>query len=175
MNVLLGDTIPVPVLSFQLILLIVKCTASIRVDTQPNGPLVFNKWPPIQQHNNPPPLRHQLMYHLRSHRRIPPDAMRKRFHAMQPPPPPPHSLSQQRIMRPVKMHGMPHYVNKYSMYKPTMSTPPRINFHSSPPGPNSGEYVYENPFASVGMQPVGILEIFSCIETDFNVHFVFCL
>lgn len=157
---LLGDTIPVPVLSFQLILLIVNCTASIRVgDTQSNGPLVFSKWPPVKQHNSPPPLRHQLMYHLRSHRRIPPGAMRKRFHAM--PPPPSHPLSQQRVMRPMKMHGIPHYVNKYSMYKPTMSTPPRINFHSSPPGPNTGEYVYENPFASMAMQPVGILVLCS--------------
>lgn len=140
-------------LSFQMILLVVHCAASIRVgDTQSNGPLLFSKWPPVKHHNKPPSLRNQLMYHLRSHHRIPPGAMRKRFHAM---PPPPHSLPQQRVLRPVKL---PQYtMNKgmvYPVYKPTMSTPQRINFQSSPPGPNSGEYVYENPFASAAMQPV---------------------
>lgn len=141
------DTILVLVRSFQLIVLVVNGAVSIRVrDTESNGPLVFSKWPPVKHHNKPPTMRHQLMYHLRSHRRIPPGAMRKRFHTM-----PSHSLSQQRVMRPMKMPMMPHYV---TVYKPTMSTPHRINFHSSPPGPNSGEYVYENPFANVPMQPV---------------------
>lgn len=149
--VFLGDTILVLVRSFQLIVLVVNGVASIRVgDTQPNGPLVFTNWPPVKHQNKPSSMRHQLMYHLRSHHRIPPGgAMRKRFHTM--PAPPPHSMSQQRVMRPMKMPMMPHYM---TVYKPTMSTPQRINFHSSPPGPNSGEYVYENPFAPVAMQPV---------------------
>lgn len=151
-----SDTIPVLVLSFQLLLLVVNCSSSIRVDDQQsNGPLVFTKWPPVKQYNKPPPsLRNQLMYHIRSHRRVPPGAMRKRFHSM---PISSHSMPQQRVMRPMKMPMMPHYMSKgvmYQVYKPTMSTPQRINFQSSPPGPNTGEYVYENPFASMPMPPV---------------------
>lgn len=144
-------------IAFQLIVLVVNSATSIRVgDSQSNGPLVFTKWPPVKQHNKPPSLRHQLVYHLRTNGRIPPPgAMRKRYHSMPPPPP------QQRVMRPMKMPMMPHYMTKgvvYPVYKPTMSSPPRMNFHSSMPGPNTGEYVYENPFASMPMpmpiQPV---------------------
>lgn len=77
-------------------------------------------------------------------------------------------MPQQRVMRPLKMQPMPHYMRKnvvYPVYNPTMSTPQRINFHSSPPGPNTGEYVYENPFTSMHMQPVGFDEnLFESIE-----------
>lgn len=41
-------------------------------------------------------------------------------------------------------------------FKPTLSTPARITFQSSPAGPHSGEYVYENPFASKSPQQVNI-------------------
>lgn len=135
---------------FQFAVLIINGAVSIRVgdSTSNNGPLVFTHWPPVN-YNKPQSLRHQLLYHLRSNGRIPAGVLMKRYQ------------SPQRVMHPLKMSAMSHHtingmgypVPSPSYYRPTISTPPRIHFQSSPPGPNSGEYIFENPFASIAMQP----------------------
>lgn len=114
-------------------------------ETMAGGPLVFSNWPPKQKSQS---LRHQLLHQLRNSGRIPPAMVIKRYH--------------QRHVRPVKMPTMAHYVVKKHpapmFFKPTLSTPARITFQSSPAGPHSGEYVYENPFASKSTpQQVNIL------------------
>lgn len=91
-------------------------------------------------------LRHQLLYDLRSSGRIPSPMIMKRYH------------TPQRIMRPIKLSVMPSFMLKAHQQmihqKPTIATPLMIHFQSSPPGPNSGEYVFENPFSSVSLPPV---------------------
>lgn len=122
------------------------------------GPLVFSKWPPPQQTGrSQQSIRQQILYHLRGNGRIPSNMVVKKV--AQP-------LSQ-RLVRPMKLAQMPlkngaPLVSAPSYYRPTISTPPRYRFRSSPPAPNSGEYVYENPFGnhnSIGFQPVRIYTI----------------
>lgn len=91
------------------------------------------------------------MYHLRANSRLPPKLMMKRL----PLPPSPR----QHVMRPVpSMHRYavkqyPHQLTASSYQRPTISTPQRIRFNSSPPGPNTGEYIFENPFTMNNVRP----------------------
>lgn len=109
----------------------------------PAAPLVFTNWPPKQKSQS---LRYQLLNQLRSSGRIPPMMMMvKRY--------------PQRLIRPMKLQAMPHYYMKKHpapiFYKPTMATPSRIHFKSSPAGPHTNEYVYEMPYTTAATQTVG--------------------
>lgn len=124
--------------------MLVVCTSSVIInESTPKAPLVFSNWPPVQRSSKPQSLRHQILYHLRSNGRIPTPV--KRY------PSPP------RVLRPIKMSALPlptkgQILQAPSYYRPTISTQPRYRFRSSAPAPNTGEYVFENPFTSVGIQ-----------------------
>lgn len=146
------------------------CIAEI----QSNGPMVFPSWPPKSNSHNKQSLsaaaRHQMIFQLRSSPRYQASPSTMYLSHKRPPPSMPN-----RIMRPLKMATMPHYyqakvqhmpLQHHPMHnffkKPSTHTPSsasgqnnnigsssvtKLSFHSSPQGPNSGEYVFENPFA----------------------------
>lgn len=110
-------------------------------DKPPAAPLVFNSWPPKHKSQS---LRHQLRSQLRTTGRLPQVMMLKRY--------------PQRFIRPMKLQAMPHFImKKYPSpmyFKPTLSTPSRIPFRSSPPGPRPNEYIYEKPYMTAATQKV---------------------
>lgn len=108
----------------------------------PAAPLVFTNWPPKQKSQA---MRYQLLNQLRSSGRIPPMMMMiKRY--------------PQRLIRPMKLQAMPHYMMKKHpaplFYKPTLATPVRVPFRSSPAGPHTNEYIYEMPYTTAASQTV---------------------
>lgn len=116
--------------------------------SESHSPLVFTNWPPTIKPQSPS-LRHQMMMALRPMVRQPStDFFYKRT--------PPSIAQPQRLVRPMKLvANTPYFLFKNhltSAYKRPTITPISLtsnhNFHSSPPGPNSGEYVFENPFTN---------------------------
>lgn len=116
-------------------------------DMATKPPLIFSKWPPTYQNGKSTSLRQQIFHQLRSSGRIPSSSMIvKRYPSALP-----------VMMRPLKYAQLKKTpLPQPSYYKPTISTPQRYRFHSSPPAPNTGEYVFENPFSSLGLPPVRI-------------------
>lgn len=104
-------------------------------DSVTKAPLVFSKWPPYQNGKSSS-LRNQIFQHLRSAGRIPPNMIVKRY---------PSSMYMMRPMKYPQLKKVPIQALP-SYYRPTISTPPRYRFQSSPGAPNSGEYIFENPF-----------------------------
>lgn len=113
-------------------------------DVASKTPMMFSNWPPIQQSTNgkSPSLRQQIYHHLRTSGRIPSNMFVKRY---------PSSM-----LRPMKLQSLKKapLVTSPSYYKPNIQSPPRYRFRSSPQAPNTGEYVFENPFVNAGIQPV---------------------
>lgn len=115
-------------------------------DSATKSPMVFSKWPPYPNSKSSS-LRHQIFQHLRTSGRIPQNMIVNRRY--------PTSMSY--MMRPMKYAQLKKVpIPAPSYYRPTISTPPRYRFQSSPPAPQSGEYIFENPFNNVGFQPVCI-------------------
>ncbi|XP_031616717.1 uncharacterized protein LOC116336745 [Contarinia nasturtii] len=111
-------------------------------DSATKSPLVFSKWPPYPNSKSSA-LRHQIFQHLRTTGRIPQNMIVKRY---------PTSMSY--MMRPMKYAQLKKVpLPQASYYRPTISTPPRYRFQSSPAAPQPGEYIFENPFNNVGYQP----------------------
>lgn len=139
-----------------------------------NGPLVYPNWPPKSSGLNKHPARHQLVFQLRSSPNRfsgSPNGLfyssNKRPMAM--------PLINNRLMRPIKLSAMPAHYFQSKMHRPQIpqlhishqpvqqqhsyvkkpvgnsatAASSKITFHSSPKGPNSGEYIYENPFTHV--------------------------
>lgn len=111
--------------------------------SESHSPLVFTNWPPTK--TQAPSFRHQIMMALRPMMRQPStDFLYKRAPPLLPQP--------QRLVRPMKLAAnTPHFLLKNhltSAYKRPTLTPltSSHSFQSSPQGPNSGEYVFENPF-----------------------------
>lgn len=124
-------------------------TSSIMInDSATKSPLMFSKWPPSYQNGKSQSLRHQIFHQLRSSGRIPsPSMLVKRY------PSSPMSV----MMRPMKYAQLKKQpLPQPSYYRPTISTPPRYRFNSSPQAPNTGEYIFENPFNNLGLPPVRI-------------------
>lgn len=116
-------------------------------DSGSKSSLMYSNWPPVQRSiepNSPPSLRQQILMHYRNTGRLPSNMYVKRY---------PTSM-----MRPMKMQSLKKapIVPAPSYYKPNIQLPPRYRFRSSPSAPNTGEYVYENPFKTYGTQPVNI-------------------
>lgn len=156
----------------QIVLLAVIGASSIVVnESATKPPLMFSKWPPPPyQNNKSPSLRQQIFHQLRSNGRIPSNMIVKRY-------PPSISQSMSYMMRPMKYAQLKKVpIPAPSYYKPTISTPPRYRFQSSPSAPNTGEYVFENPFNSYGYQsPVApVSPIAPVCTTNFCERF-FCL
>lgn len=140
---------------FQLTLCILNGIESIRIrsrSSDSNGPLVFTKWPPVKHSKHPNSLRQHLMYHLRANSRLPPKFMMKQL-------PVPLSPAHKHVMRPAQsMHRYsvkkyPHQMGISPYMRPTLSSPQKIRFNSSPAGPNTGEYIFENPFIPTNIRP----------------------
>lgn len=156
--------------------MLITCTTA---DGQPkNGPLVYPNWPPKPSPPTPRQRPH-LLLQLRNINvpRFPIAMASNLFYNKRPPPPPQLPLSpqqtimanlRQQYMRPFKM-PMPHYFptakNQPYQFAKKPSTPnngipaafssspgssiTKIKFHSSPSGPHTGEYVFENPFTHI--------------------------
>lgn len=139
---------------FQLTLCILNGIDSIRIrsrSSDSNGPLVFTKWPPVKHSKHPNSLRQHLMYHLQANSRLPPKYMMNRL---------PLPSSHKHVMRPAQsthryaVKKYPHQLRVGPFMRPTLSSPQKIHFNSSPPGPNTGEYIYENPFIVANGRPI---------------------
>ncbi|XP_037026911.1 uncharacterized protein LOC119067840 isoform X2 [Bradysia coprophila] len=117
--------------------------------SESHSPLVFTNWPPTKA----PSFRHQIMMALRPMMRQPSaDFLYKRAPQLLPQP--------QRLVRPMKLAvavNTPYFLKNHlnSAYKRPTPAPLASSsltssqtFQSSPPGPNTGEYVFENPFSN---------------------------
>ena len=109
-------------------------------------PLVYPNWPPTKSKL---PMR-TLMLQIRSGSRLPASYLMKGY---------PQS---QRFHRPLKM-SIPNFnYLKSPMFKRPLTFAPQQNkhkfvkFHGSPPGPNTGEYIYETPILAHGTPQVYI-------------------
>lgn len=130
--------------------MVVIGASSIMVsDSATKAPLMFSKWPPYSNSKSPA-LRHQIFQHLRSSGRIPQNMIVKRYPSY--------------VMRPMKYAQLKKVPlpqlqpqPQPSYYRPTISTPPRFRFQSSLSAPNSGEYIFENPF-NINIQQVGTVK-----------------
>lgn len=132
--------------SFQIVLLAVIGTSSIMInESATKQPLMFSKWPPSYQNSKSQSLRQQIFHQLRSSGRIPsPSMIVKRYPSSMP-----------IMMRPMKYAQLKKTpIPQPSYYRPTISTPPRYRFHSSAQAPNTGEYIFENPFNNMGLSQV---------------------
>lgn len=118
--------------------------------SESHSPLVFTNWPPTKTQT--PSFRHQIMMGLRPMmmmRQPSADFLYKRAPLLPQP---------QRLVRPMKLAAnTPYFLKNHltSTYKRPTAAPltSNHNFQSSPPGPNTGEYVFENPFTSSLLQP----------------------
>lgn len=133
--------------------MVTLCVSNICLcEKSPASPLVFNNWPPKHKSQS---LRHQLLGQMRTSGRLPQVMMLKRY--------------PQRLVRPMKLQAIPNYFMKKQplplYFKPTLSTPSRIPFRSSPAGPQSHEYVYESPFTSAPPQSVCFLLVNTIMPT----------
>lgn len=127
---------------------VIGTSSSIMINEQATKPpLIFSKWPPTYQNGKSQSLRHQIFHQLRSSGRIPsPSMLVKRY--------PPPSSSSSFMMRPMKYAQLKKQpIPQPSYYRPTISSPPRFRFNSSPQASN-GEYIFENPYTNVGFAPV---------------------
>lgn len=129
-------------------------------DSATKAPLVFSKWPPYPNSKSSS-LRHQIFQHLRSSGRIPQNTIVKRY--------PPAAF----MMRPMKYAQLKKTpIAQPSYYRPSISTPPRYRFHGSAAVPNPDEYIYENPFNTIGFVQVCAN---ACCYDFTNAHSIFLL
>lgn len=136
-----------------------------------HSPLVFTNWPPIK--NQSPSFRHQMMLALRPMMRQPStDFLYKRAPPLLPQP--------QRLVRPMKLvANSPYFLFKNhlsSTYKRPNITPTPLssthNFQSSPPGPNTGEYVFENPFTNSLLQTTAKSPLVISCKIDQSIEII---
>lgn len=109
--------------------------------------LMFSNWPPVQrstEFKTPPSLRQQILLYYRNTGRLPSNMFVKRYPTT--------------MMRPMKMQSLKKapVIPAPSYYKSNIQLPPRYRFRGSPSAPNTGEYIYENPFKNLGTQPVNL-------------------
>lgn len=134
-------------------LLSIDTSAVIVGDPILRTPYFSPKWPSLQQSSRSHSLRQQILNQLRNVGRLPSNMLIRKV---------PQPIAVPSFMRPIKVS--PYTLKKGqqliaapSYYRPTVSTPQKYRFRSSPPAPNSGEYVFENPFANhnnIAIQPV---------------------
>lgn len=135
------------------VLLAIDASAVIVGDPILRTPYFSPKWPPLQQSSRSHSLRQQILNQLRNVGRLPTNMLIRKV---------PQPIAVPSYMRPIKVS--PYTMKKGqqliaapSYFRPTVSTPQKYRFRSSPSAPNSGEYVFENPFAhhnNIAMQPV---------------------
>lgn len=136
-------------------MLVIDASAVIVGDPLARTPYFTPKWSFMQPNSRSQSLRQQMLHQLRASGRLPTNMLYR--HRM-----PQQIAVAQSFMRPIKLapvslkKGQP-LIAASSYYRPTVSTPQKYRFRSSAPAPHSGEYVFENPFAShnnVAIQPV---------------------
>lgn len=144
-------------------MLVIDASAVIISDPISRASYFSPKWPSLQPNGRSHSLRQQIFHQLRASGRIPANMLIRKM--------PQQMAVAPSYMRPIKIapmsmqKGQP-IIASPSFYRPTVSTPSKYRFRSSPPAPNSGEYIFENPFANhntVNIQPVCMI-LMCCVR-----------